>query len=300
MVGRRAIVLMTDGGDNQGGKTIDEAIAAAKGAQAPVYAVGFGSGINETVMKRLGTETGGAFTRGATSAELQALLQTVATNITSRCEVSYTPGDATKEADVEVVVTAGSRTGTGTRRVTACQGTGGGGGSTAGPGWTVTAGCNYFVTPLSAAPVAAQTTGIVRVTTADACEWNAHSEVPWLRVTAVRNAGGKGSGAVDYLVTANPDPVVRTGRVITAGQVHTVTQAAGTSCAVTISPTSARGSAFGGGSAVFVDSPVPTCAWTARSNDSWLKLSGASSGTGPGRIPYTFDANGTTSGRTRR
>ncbi len=305
--GRRAIVLMTDGGDNQGGKTIDEAINAAKAAQAPVYAVGFGSGINETVMRRMGTETGGTFTRGATSAELQALLQTVATNITSTCEISYTPVDPTREADIRVSVTAGTRTGAGTRRVAACTGTGGGGGgtgggggggSTTGPGWTVTQGCNYFVTPLAATPVAAQSTGIIRVTTADNCEWNAHSEVSWVRVTAVRNANGKGSGAVDYIVSANPDPVTRTGRVITAGQIHNVTQAAGASCAITLSPTTARVGPGAGSSTLLINATTTTCAWTGRSNDSWLKITGTTgSGTGTGRISYTWDANATTAAR---
>ena len=446
VTGRRAIVMMTDGGDNQGGKTIDEAIAAAKNAKAPIYAVGFGTGINETVMRRMGTETGGTFTKGATSAELQALLQTVATNITSQCEVSYTPADATKEADVVVNVNSNGRTGSGTRRVTACQGSGGGtgtgcpsstnialsgtasqsssgysgpanlgnngvinepngygfhtdigpnqwwqvdfgsvrticevrlynrsdgyqdraktvrvlissngtdfetvyshngnswgetgaplvvpvasrtaryvrvqlaesnylhlrevevygstgtggGGTGTGVGWTVTPGCNYFVTPLTASSVAAQTTGIIRVTTADNCEWNAHSEVSWIRITAVRNANGKGSGAVDYLVLANPDPAVRSGRVITAAQATNVTQAAGVSCAVTLSPTSARVGPGGGGSTVLINSVTPTCAWTARSNDSWLKITGAASGAGPGRVAYTYDTNATTSAR---
>ena len=299
VTGRRAIVMMTDGGDNQGGKTIDEAIAAAKNAKAPIYAVGFGTGINETVMRRMGTETGGTFTKGATSAELQALLQTVATNITSQCEVSYTPADATKEADVVVNVNSNGRTGSGTRRVTACQGTGGGGGGGTGTGvgWTVTPGCNYFVTPLTASSVAAQTTGIIRVTTADNCEWNAHSEVSWIRITAVRNANGKGSGAVDYLVLANPDPAVRSGRVITAAQATNVTQAAGVSCAVTLSPTSARVGPGAGGSTVLINSVTPTCAWTAKSNDSWLKISGAASGAGPGRVAYTYDTNATTNAR---
>lgn len=297
--GRRAIVMMTDGGDNQGGKTIDEAIAAAKAAKAPIYAVGFGTGINETVMRRMGTETGGTFTKGATSAELQALLQTVATNITSQCEVSYTPADATKEADIVVNVNSNGRTGSGTRRVTACQGTGGGGGGGTGTGvgWTVTPGCNYFVTPLTASSVAAQTTGIIRVTTADNCEWNAHSEVSWIRITAVRNANGKGSGAVDYLVLANPDPAVRSGRVITAAQATNVTQAAGVSCAVTLSPTAARVGPGSGSSTVLINSVTPTCAWTAKSNDSWLKITGAASGAGPGRVAFTYDTNATTSAR---
>jgi uncharacterized protein (TIGR03437 family) len=296
MPGRRVMVLMTDGSNNVSGKTIDEAIAAAKAAQAAVYAVGFGSGINESVLQRIGTETGGTFTRGATSAELQALLQRVASNITSTCEVSYSPADPTREADVEVVVTTGTRTGRGTRRVSACQGSGGG--TPTGVGWTITPGCNYFVTPLSAAPPPAQSTGIIRVTTADNCAWNAHSEVPWVSLTAVRNANGRGSGAVDYVVSANPNPAARTGRVITAGQVHTVVQAAGSSCSVTISPTTARIGPGGGGSTIVVSATTPTCAWTARSNDAWLKVATPSSGAGAGRIPFTVDANATTSVRT--
>lgn len=297
MPGRRVMVLMTDGSNNVSGKTIDEAIARAKASQAAIYAVGFGSGINETVLRRMASETGGTFSRGATSAELQAILQSVASNITSTCEVSYSPADPSREADVSVVVTSGTRTGQGTRRVSACQ-TSGGGGSTTGVGWTVTPGCNYFVTPLSAAPPPAQSTGIIRVTTADNCAWNAHSEVPWVRITAVRNANGRGSGAVDYIVSPNTDPVARTGRVITAAQVHTVTQAAGSACTVTISPLTARIGPGGGGSSIVVSASTATCAWTARSNDAWLKVGAPSSGAGPGRIAYTVDPNPTPSART--
>jgi uncharacterized protein (TIGR03437 family) len=296
MPGRRVMVLMTDGSNNVSGKTIDEAIAGAKAAQAAIYAVGFGSGINDTVLQRMASETGGTFSRGATSAELQALLQSVASNITSTCEVSYTPADPSREADVSVVVTAGTRTGQGTRRVSACQGSGGG--TPTGVGWAVTPGCNYFVTPLSAAPPPAQSTGIIRVTTADTCAWNAHSEVPWVRVTAVRNANGRGSGAVDYIVSPNPDPVTRTGRVITAAQVHTIVQAAGSSCSITISPTTARTGPGGGSSSILISATTPACAWTARSNDAWLKAGTPSSGTGPGRLAYTVDPNPTAAVRT--
>jgi len=180
-------------------------------------------------------------------------------------------------------------------------GSGGAGGTVGGgtgPGSTVTPGCNYFVTPLSATPVAAQSTGIIRVTTADNCEWNSHSDVPWLRITAVRNANGRGSGAVDYVVSANTDPSTRSGLIVTAGQTTSFTQAAGVSCTVTLAASAARVGPSAGGSTLIVNASTSSCAWTARSNDAWIQISGTTgSGTGPGRVSYNYDANASTASR---
>lgn len=40
------------------------------------------------------------------------------------------------------------------------------------------------------------------------------------------------------------------------------------------------------------------CSWTASSNASWMRVSGASSGTGPSQVTFTIDANGSTLART--
>jgi hypothetical protein len=68
--------------------------------------------------------------------------------------------------------------------------------------------------------------GRIVVTTSDGCAWTATSDSTWLIVTA--GAGGNGSGAVDYSVSANTGQQ-RTGTLSVAGQAATVRQQAGAS-----------------------------------------------------------------------
>ncbi|MEZ5352473.1 MAG: VWA domain-containing protein [Bryobacteraceae bacterium] len=131
--GRKALVLMTDGRDGGTSPTVDVAIAAARQASAPVFAVGFG-GINEVILTRIANETGGSFTRGATSADLAQILGSIGRALVSQCEITYTPADPTREADVEVTATAGASRGSTMRRVAACAAPAGGGGGGTCPG----------------------------------------------------------------------------------------------------------------------------------------------------------------------
>jgi VWFA-related protein len=78
--GRRAIVALTDGMNNTG--TLDERVpvAAARAAGVPVFTIGFGS-VDANVLDFIATETGGRFFRGATSADLQAILGAIGRSI---------------------------------------------------------------------------------------------------------------------------------------------------------------------------------------------------------------------------
>jgi VWFA-related protein len=78
--GRRAIVAMTDGMNNNG--TTDERvpIAAARAAGIPVFTIGFGF-VDEDVLDRIATQTGGRFFLGATSADLQEILRAIGRSI---------------------------------------------------------------------------------------------------------------------------------------------------------------------------------------------------------------------------
>jgi Ca-activated chloride channel family protein len=86
--GRRVLVLLTDGrdmisaGDPRPASraTIDEAIRAANAAQVPVLAIGLGErgapgrdGIDEDVLRRIATETGGSYAYAADAAALADL-----------------------------------------------------------------------------------------------------------------------------------------------------------------------------------------------------------------------------------
>jgi len=289
--GRKAIVLMTDGEDTVGGVTIDQAIAAAKQAGVPVFTVGFGSGINRTVLQRIAQETGGLFSTGASSADLQRILQSIGQAISSQYEIAYTSGNPTSSNVIEITVSYGGQTATTTRTVNACSAGGGGGG---GGGGGTTPGCDYFVQPLTQTIGGSGGTGLVQVFTRTGCAWTAVSNTSW--ITIIAGASGNGQGAVSYRVDANPTASTRTGTLSIAGQTHTVTQQpGGAACVSQVSPAQISVSGAGGTISVMVRSSAG-CTWTATSNVSWIKLASAT-GTASGTATFTVDPNPDTNPR---
>jgi hypothetical protein len=106
--GRRALVVMTDGEDNNSGSiTIDSAIQQAKLASSPVFPVGFGSA-DEAILTRLANETGGVYKKSATSADLNNILQSLGAVISSQYEITYTTTNPAADHTVEVIATSGS------------------------------------------------------------------------------------------------------------------------------------------------------------------------------------------------
>jgi uncharacterized protein (TIGR03437 family) len=136
--GRRAVVVMTDGQNSGSTPSEQDAINAAKTAQTPVFTVGFGSGINQTVLQKIATDTGGVFLSAANSSSISQLLGRIGTVLTSQCVITYVPSNPANPATVTLTAsdTVGGtqRTGSTTRNVTACTASGGGGTSGTCPG----------------------------------------------------------------------------------------------------------------------------------------------------------------------
>jgi len=83
--------------------------------------------------------------------------------------------------------------------------------------------CSFSIAPPTA--TVAGTAGTVTVTvtaTAPACAWTASSPVDW--ITIASQAGGQGTGSIDFAVAANPGTDNRTATLTVAGQPFTVTQ----------------------------------------------------------------------------
>lgn len=68
-------------------------------------------------------------------------------------------------------------------------------------------------------------------------------------------------------------------------------------CSADIDPTSATYTSAGGSGAIDVDENYDSCQWTALSNESWIHITGGSSGTGDGTCSYSVDANASASSR---
>ncbi len=117
-------------------------------------------------------------------------------------------------------------------------------------------GCKYTVTPTTRSVASAADKEVVSVTTDAGCEWESFSNVPWITFTAsspyqrisIANSQGRasskggrsgtaasGSGSVNYYFAENKGPA-RTGSISVAGTTIQVSQAAGSTIA--ISPSS--------------------------------------------------------------
>ncbi|HEX8492135.1 MAG TPA: M12 family metallo-peptidase [Pyrinomonadaceae bacterium] len=156
--------------------------------------------------------------------------------------------------------------------------------------------CTFSISPTSASFPSGGGTGTVAVTTTAGCAWTAQSNVTWITVTA--GASGSGNGTVSYTVAANTATTSRTGTLTIAGRTFTVTQAAAPpTCTFTISPASASFPSGGGTGSIAVTTPAG-CAWTARSNVTWITVTAGASGSGNGTVGYSVAANTTTAART--
>ncbi|WP_448382773.1 vWA domain-containing protein [Desulfosoma sp.] len=93
--GRKVIILLTDGRDDDGTnkplskKTLDDVIKAAKETNIPIFAIGLGKDLDEGVLKKLASESGGRYFASPSSADLAALYQEISPQITGQYLVSY-------------------------------------------------------------------------------------------------------------------------------------------------------------------------------------------------------------------
>lgn len=151
--------------------------------------------------------------------------------------------------------------------------------------YTLVIGCSYAINPTSQSFTSSGGNGTVNVTTGNGCSWTAQSNVEWITVTA--GATGSGNGTVAYTVAANTG-VQRTGTIMIAGKMFTVTQASG--CTYSLSPTAAN-LLSGDGTYTFTISSGSGCAYNAVSNSPFITITAGGSGTGSGTITYSVTAN---------
>jgi Putative binding domain, N-terminal/Viral BACON domain len=140
--------------------------------------------------------------------------------------------------------------------------------------------CTYSVAPTSYSPAPGGGSTIVNVSTAAGCPWTAASNVPW--ATVVQGATGTGPGAAQVVVDGTSGPT-RTGSVLVAGQLVTITQGGG--CSFSADPLSLSFGAQGGTGTATITAGSG-CAWTAASDSPWITLMGSTSGTGGGGISF--------------
>lgn len=145
-------------------------------------------------------------------------------------------------------------------------------------------GCTFSVSPAAHDIGGNGGGGAVSVATAAGCPWTASSQADW--ITLPRS--GTGPGQVPFTAAANPNPA-RVGNFTVAGQAVTVNQAS--QCTWSFSPPSHAFDAAGGnGNVLLVVSGA--CAWTAASNNEWIRMAAGTSGSGNGLVQFTVSPNG--------
>lgn len=94
--GRKVVILLTDGKDDDGTnkplskKTADDVIAAAKETNIPLFTIGLGKEIDEAVLKKMASESGGRYFTSPTSSDLAALYEEISAQLTGQYLLSYT------------------------------------------------------------------------------------------------------------------------------------------------------------------------------------------------------------------
>ena len=123
---------------------------------------------------------------------------------------------------------------------------------------------------------------------------DAQSDASWLKFKF--DPGRSGSGGFSYEVPENNYPDPRTARIVvsvTGGTkiIHNVSQEKPLSCSYVVSPVEASFTANGGSGYFDVITTPANCSWTATSeygSSYGLQFTGATSGTGAGRVPYAI------------
>ncbi len=148
-------------------------------------------------------------------------------------------------------------------------------------------GCTYTLTQTSVNLAAAATSLGIDITTGAGCPWTAVSNAAWLTASGTNSFNG--GGTAGFNVAANTG-AARTGTITIAGRTFTVNQAAAVLvCTYSLSANSATLQAGGGNAGVNVFAPVG-CAWTTRSNATWLTVTPAN-GSGNGTVTVAVAAN---------
>ena len=112
---------------------------------------------------------------------------------------------------------------------------------------TGTGTCTAAASATQPNPVNLGETGEIRISVSqDSCGWSGYSLVPWIQVAA---ASGQGNGSFPYTVAANPGLIQRSGQILVADQLVTITQAAGPAGTIT----GYTASRFAGGNSIYQD-----------------------------------------------
>lgn len=103
--GRRAVVLLSDGVDDDGTgqplseKTVDDVLERAKSVGAPVFAIGLGTEMDEAVLSHIADRTGAQYLNAPGASELSRVYGQISDQLTGQYAIRYVsslPADGTE------------------------------------------------------------------------------------------------------------------------------------------------------------------------------------------------------------
>ena len=90
---RRAIIAVSDGKDGGSTRTIDDVIAGAIYNSVQIFTIGIGV-VDNAVMQRLATETGGQYFYSPNSSDLTTVYSTISEILSNEYTIEYTTSSA--------------------------------------------------------------------------------------------------------------------------------------------------------------------------------------------------------------
>ena len=115
--GRKAIVLLSDGRDDDGtGKqlskhSIDEVLGLAKEVNVPVFIIGLGSEIDRETLAKVATATGAIVQEAPTAEQLQSIYDGIGKQLSGQYGISYTSNLPADGSSHRIQLTQGGSTG---------------------------------------------------------------------------------------------------------------------------------------------------------------------------------------------
>ena len=118
VAGRKAIILLSDGVDDDGtGKplskrSVSDVLALARQVNVPIYAIGLGTELDELALKKVAGETGARYLNAVEASELTQLYDSIGKQLAGQYTISYTSNLPADGSEHRVQLKVGDSTST--------------------------------------------------------------------------------------------------------------------------------------------------------------------------------------------
>ena len=154
--------------------------------------------------------------------------------------------------------------------------------------------CIYKISPTTRSHGSGMASNTVSITASNNCPWEVANTNGWISIASATS--GVGPATISYVLDANLSLHNRTGTVVIADQVLTITQDA-LVCDYSLSPTNRVHDSSPGTNSVSLVTDAP-CPWIILNTNTWISIASGTSGTGSATIAYTLEENSAILGRT--